>query len=69
MAYDQALALCLPLALNLAASKLVLQKFCVYADGDRVFDTAGILGRDLQKLADFAAEWLSPIGLQKNAMV
>lgn len=38
-------------------------------DHSRVFDTAGILGKDLKKCRDFAAEWLRPDALQKNPKV
>jgi hypothetical protein len=38
-------------------------------DYSRVFDTAGILGRDLKKCRDFAAEWLRAEVLQKNPEV
>jgi hypothetical protein len=36
------------------------------SDYFRVFDTAGILGRDLKKCREFAAEWLRPEALQKE---
>ncbi|KAF2446191.1 amidase signature enzyme [Karstenula rhodostoma CBS 690.94] len=34
----------------------------------QVYDTAGILGRDLHKCRDFAVEWLSPAALQSPPM-
>jgi hypothetical protein len=38
-------------------------------DNIRVFDTAGILGRDLKKCREFAAGWLRPEALQKDPKV
>ncbi len=38
-------------------------------DHIRVFDTAGILGRELRKCREFAAEWLRPDALQKDPKV